>query len=220
MTAGAFELKNDPLFKDIKSELAEAKHAADSPAEKQRLGNFKTTKVKAGENAQGAELTHPTLLNRMENEGRGHQVVYEKPWHRMALHLFTANMSIREVAAVLDKSDSAVSDLLRTGWFQKQLTETIEKNGGSDVMALCKSEAINSIQTLIEIRDNPSVPAMARRACAMDLLERYHGKAVQKIETKHSYASDDPVQEAANLEKQISGLVPQLAPPSFVHEKN
>lgn len=214
-TAGEYDLKTDPLFAK-QPKAASAQHESSrSPAELDRLAKFRENKLIAG-----AELAPEMLVNRTPGQGAGHQVIYEKPWHRMALYLFSANMSIRDVANVLEMSNSAVSDLLHTEWFQKRLTALIEASGGSDVMALCKAEAINSIQTLIEIRDNPNVPAMARRACAMDLIERFHGKAIQKVETKHSYASSDPVQEAAALEKQIAGIVPQIAPPSFMHEKN
>ena len=41
-----------------------------------------------------------------------------------------------------------------------------------DVMDLFKAERINSLATLIEIRDNPETPASVRAMCCKDILDR------------------------------------------------
>lgn len=211
MASGKYDLENDPIFRDVEAArvLPLKSPAAAQQTNQERLEQFrknKTVMTQVVENTWAPD----TLINRVPGAGVGHQVVYEKPWHRMALFLFAARMSIRDVANVLDMSTAAVSDLLHTTWFQQSLTALIEKSGGSDVMELCKAEAINSLQTLIEIRDDGNAPKAVRRQCAMDIIERVHGKALQKVETKHSYASDNPVAEVAALEKQLAVQREQL----------
>ena len=75
-----------------------------------------------------------------------------------------------------------------------------------DVVDLFKSERINSLATLMEIRDNPEAPAAARVQCARDILDRTLGKPVQRIETAGEVTSSDPVAEVERLEAEVKRL--------------
>src|SRR6267142_5380758 len=131
----------------------------------------------------------------------------EQAWHKVAAFVFATGVSAREVAKRLDRSEPAVQNLTRQKWFQEQVTQIIaELGGGKDIMPLIQGEQMNSLGTLVEMRDNPRVPAAARISCARDILDRGLGKPTQRIEMSHEVHSDDPVAEVEKLEQENNRL--------------
>jgi hypothetical protein len=127
----------------------------------------------------------------------------EQAWHKVAAVIFASGKSAKEVARLLDRSEPAVQNLTRQKWFQAQVTEMIVELGGSrDIMKLVQGEQFNSLNTLVEMRDNPRVPAAVRTSCARDILDRGLGKPTQRIEMSHEVHSDDPVAEVEKLEQE------------------
>ena len=74
-----------------------------------------------------------------------------------------------------------------------------------DIMELFKAERINTLAMLIELRDNPEVPASVRAMICKDPLDRVLGKAVKRIEAVNEVHSDDPVKEVEMLEAISNG---------------
>ena len=131
----------------------------------------------------------------------------EQAWHKVAAIIFASGKSAREVARLLDRSEPAVQNLTRQKWFQAQVTEMIVELGGSrDIMKLIQGEQFNSLNTLVEMRDNPRVPSASRIQCARDILDRGLGKPTQRIEMSHEVHSDDPVAEVEKLEQENNRL--------------
>jgi len=131
----------------------------------------------------------------------------EQAWHKVAAFVFATGVSAREVAKRLDRSEPAVQNLTRQKWFQEQVTQIIaELGGGKDIMPLIQGEQMNSLGTLVEMRDNPRVPAAARISCARDILDRGLGKPTQRIEMSHEVHSEDPVAEVEKLEQENNRL--------------
>jgi hypothetical protein len=135
----------------------------------------------------------------------------ESPWHRAAAFCFALGASAREVARRLGKSEPAVQNLLRQPWFQGEVTAIMAEYGHRDVATLFAAEQYNSLATLVEIRDNPKVPAAARIASARDILDRALGKPTQRIEAVGMPVSSDPVAEVAQLSEEISRLKKDLS---------
>ena len=81
-----------------------------------------------------------------------------------------------------------------------------------DVMDLFKDERINSLMTLVAIRDNENAPPVARVQAARDILDRAMGRPAQRIETVNEVRSNDPVAECAMLEAQIRAAVEEHFP--------
>lgn len=105
----------------------------------------------------------------------------EKPWHRYALHLAArAKMSAVDIAQVLQVSPASVRTLFRQEWFQKQYDTLVSSRADTLYEQLMEGEDVNSLLTLIELRDNPNVKAPTRAACAFDILDRMKGKAIQR----------------------------------------
>lgn len=133
-------------------------------------------------------------------------VLTEQPWHRLAAFLFCQGATTADISRELEVSPVTVGNLLRQTWFQEHVTKLMSEHGGKDIIALFKAEQFNSLCTLIEIRDSAKTPATVRVKCATDILDRALGRAVQRIETQSIPTSSDPVQEAKQIEMQISHL--------------
>lgn len=131
---------------------------------------------------------------------------YEQPWHRAAAMMLAAGRTKGDVAAALDKDQATISLLLRERWFQQNLIEEMRENGGKDIMEMFKSESMNSLLTLIEIRDNAKASPAVRAAAARDILDRHLGKPTQRVETVGEVKSGDPVAEAERLEQENARL--------------
>jgi hypothetical protein len=135
----------------------------------------------------------------------------EQLWHRQAAWMFGQGdgLSLKDAAGLLGKSEPAVQNLFRQPWFQKEVAAILEAKGGkrdSAVLDLLRAEQINSAQTIVELRDNPKVPAIVRKACAVEILDRTMGKAVQRVETAQVAASEDPVAEVERLKQEVNRL--------------
>jgi hypothetical protein len=136
----------------------------------------------------------------------------EQPWHKFAGFAFALGATARDVARQLGKSEPAVQNLLRQKWFQEKVTAIMAEYGARDVMDMFRAEQFNSLVTLVEMRDNPKVPAAARVACARDILDRALGKPTQRVETVAIASSEDPVAEVERLESEVNRLRQDVAP--------
>ena len=129
----------------------------------------------------------------------------EKPWHRVAAYLFASGYNtLKDVAEACDVSQPTVRNLLRQPWFQERVNRLLAANGGKDVLALLRSEQINSMVVMVEMRDNVNTPPPVRAGICKDILDRTLGKATQRVLVEESAASDDPVAEARRLESELA----------------
>jgi predicted transcriptional regulator len=128
----------------------------------------------------------------------------EQPWHRAAAWMFGEGATRKEVAQILGKSEPAVQNLFRQTWFQKQLSTIMQEKGNKDgVMERLRGEMFNSVETLVDLRDNPKVSSATRLASATQILDRTMGKPVQRIEATQMATSEDPCAEAERLEQEV-----------------
>jgi hypothetical protein len=133
----------------------------------------------------------------------------EQPWHRHAAWMFGQGfgVSIKDVAQVLGKSEPAVQNLCRQPWFMKEVNTILQEKGMKDnVLEWMRAEQFNSAKTIVELRDNPKVPAVVRKSCAIEILDRTMGKSVQRVEMAQVAASEDPVAEVERLEQEVNRL--------------
>lgn len=146
---------------------------------------------------------------------------FEQPWHRAAAyHWASGKMSMKDISVACDVCYASVQALCRNAWFQETVNEIMQKNGAKDVMDLFKAEQFNSLVTLVEIRDNEKAPTSVRRASAVDILDRYLGKPVQRVETAEITKSEDPVAEVKRLEEENRRLREQDSEPAGRGEEN
>ena len=129
----------------------------------------------------------------------------ERPWHRIAAYFFaTGATTIKQVADACEVNKDTMRNLLRQPWFQERVTKLLAENGGKDILSLLRSEQINSLIVMTQLRDDPKVPPAVRAGVCKDILDRTLGKAIQRIETSETTFSDDPVAEARQLKEQLA----------------
>lgn len=82
---------------------------------------------------------------------------------------------------------------------------------GLDTVAeMIKGESVNTLVTMIELRDDPTTPKATRAQICQNLLDRVLGKAVQKLEVDSTVRSADPVKEAEQLAAENARLQKRL----------
>lgn len=130
----------------------------------------------------------------------------EQPWHRMAAFMLLAGRTNSEIAMSAGVIPQTVSNLRTQLWFQ-QLLATLANEQGEAVVGLIQSEAIASVQRIIEIRDSPNVKANVALAAANILLEQANGKAVQKVVSEVSHRNfSDPASELASIQSDLDSI--------------
>ena len=151
------------------------------------------------------DLAQGTLFDGMAVPPSGWEIQREHPWHLSAAHMYATGASGNEIAKAHGKSIQAVSNLLRQGFFQSRVLEIMAANR-RDIMDLFRAERVNTLATLIAIRDDPGTPASVKAMVCKDLLDRSLGKAVQRIEAVTEVASSDPCAEYERLEAENNRL--------------
>jgi hypothetical protein len=136
---------------------------------------------------------------------------HEQPWHNTASYLFATGKSAKWVATAMGKSQPAVQNLLRQPWFQKKVTKLLAQEGNKDISKLFQAEQYSSLTTLVQLRDDPEVPAAVRANVCKDILDRSLGKPTQRVEVAHEAVSDDPVEEVRRLEEENARLRDELS---------
>ncbi len=130
----------------------------------------------------------------------------EQPWHRMAAYMLNAGRTNSEIALAASVDPTTVSHLRSQRWFQ-ELCATIANTEGEEILGLIRSETAASIETIVEIRDNPDAGARARLSAAQVLLEHAHGKPIQKIVSNISHSRyTSPKDEMRAIEEELAAM--------------
>jgi hypothetical protein len=130
----------------------------------------------------------------------------EQAWHRMAAYMLLAGRTNSEIALAANVTVSAVSCIRAQRWFQ-DLQVTIANESGEATLGLLHSEVLESIETIVRIRDNPDSGVRARLTAATTLLEHAHGKPIQKIVSNISHSvAKSPADEMAEIQQELAAL--------------
>lgn len=129
-----------------------------------------------------------------------HEIQREKFIHRLAANLFARGASQREVAQQCEVTEVTVSNWVAQPWFQEVVLELMnDTSGKADIMTLFEAERINSLNTIVTIRDNEKISPATRLLAAKEILDRALGKPTQRVEHKDTTQVDDPVAETERL---------------------
>jgi transcriptional regulator with XRE-family HTH domain len=109
-------------------------------------------------------------------------IAHEKPEHRLILWLKAQGFSNREIAQRMGYTEAWVSQVLRQPWARAQLVSELEDAGKNSLETILEASAADSLFTLIDLRDTATSEAVRLNA-AKDLLDRFLGKAVQRVES-------------------------------------
>lgn len=166
--------------------------------------------------ARRAHFNSPNGLNslhRFEREDVARQGFQkEQPWHRMAAFMLNAGRTNSEIALAASKDVNTVSQLRSQRWFQ-ELCATIANNVGEELVGLIQSEAQESIETIVALRDG-SESDRIRLTAAITLLEHAHGKPTQKVVSDITHRRGlSPDEERRELEEQLANIRGQTVRP-------
>ena len=124
--------------------------------------------------------------------------------------MFAMGSGNGDIAKAHDKSPHAVSNLFHQPFFQARVTAIMAENR-RDLMDLFRGQRINSLETLVAIRDNEKAPAAARVACCREILDRTLGRPVHRVDAVGGeVTSSDPVAEVERLEAEVKRLKEEL----------
>jgi hypothetical protein len=108
----------------------------------------------------------------------------ETPEHRHIVTLKAMGMTNGEIAEATGRTNANISTILRQPWARQRLVKLISDAGKDPLKVILESAAVDSIQKLIELRDDPSTPKPVVKASCDSLLDRFLGKPTQHIESK------------------------------------
>lgn len=135
-----------------------------------------------------------------------------QPWHMMAATMMLAGLSMQDIARAAGCTPGYLSVLKAQRWFQEHLAIKAAENG-KGIANLIQSEVLSSIQTIIDIRDDPEEGARTRLQAANIILEQGQGKPVQKninFTATTSFSSLEEEEKALKEElKAIRQSIPQ-----------
>ena len=114
-------------------------------------------------------------------------------------------MSKTEICEKLDKSPNALDSVYRQKTFNDLVAKEIREDG--NVTSFLDGLVIDSLMTVVNIRDDQKNDSKTRLAAANSLIDRSLGRPapnVKQINTKEDKSSADPVEELARLQQEIA----------------
>ncbi len=137
-------------------------------------------------------------------------IIHEKPVHRLIVYLKAQGHSNKEVADRTGLSQPWVSQITRQPWFRLRLVQELKEAGVDAIESVLKSSALDSVFTLIDLRDDQTAPKAVRSACANSLLDRFRGKPVQTVQ--HEEKRLPKTSEISAIDHELAELDSQLKP--------
>lgn len=151
-----------------------------------------------------AAETDPDRLFESETNRANFAIVNEKAEHRIIVYLKAQGLSNKEVAEKTGYTQPWVSQISRQPWFRLRLVQELKEAGVDAVQTVLKAAALDSVFTLIDIRDDPTAPKAVRSQNADRLLDRFLGKPTQKIEGEGHRLPSSP--EIAALNQELAAI--------------
>lgn len=133
-------------------------------------------------------------------------ILHERPEHRIMVYLKAQGLSNKEIADRCGYGYQWVCQIVRQPWFRQAFLEETKSAGRDAVETFLKGETMNSIVTLVEIRDDTEAKEATRVAAANAILDRALGRPTQHIKTEHMPSNTDAQQEMEKLEQELSEL--------------
>lgn len=128
---------------------------------------------------------------------------HEKVEHRIMLFLKAQGKSNREVAQYMGYSDPQVSQIVRQPWFMIGLKELLEEAGQDIVKRVLEGSALDSVITLIAIRDNEKTPPAVKANVCNSLLDRWLGKPIARVEVERK---ESPLKQNDKIDAELPEL--------------
>lgn len=128
----------------------------------------------------------------------------EQPWHQHAARYCAMGMVPKEVAASCDVDVNLIYRLRNAPWFQDRVTSLMAEQD-KDVMEIFKNARGAMAMKLVDLALTAESETVQLAACDK-VLDRFLGKAVQRVESDTIIRSSDPVAEKEALLREIASL--------------
>ena len=155
-----------------------------------------------------AAESDPLRLFSSEDRPPNFAIIHEKAEHRVIVYLKARGMSNKEVSEKTGYTEAWVSQITRQPWFRLRLVQELKEAGLDKVAKLLESAALDSVFTILEIRDDPNAPKAVRRACADSLLDRFLGKPTVHVQHDPQRLPSSP--ELAAVDSELQQIEKQL----------
>jgi hypothetical protein len=132
-----------------------------------------------------------------------HEILTERPEHRIIVYLKAQGKSNTEISKITGYTKAWLTQVCAQPWFKLQLTNLLHEKGGDMVQNFLEGQVMNTLETLVEIRDNGDKDA-TRLAAANAILDRAFGKPTQHIKT-------EAVADPTNAQTEMSSIERELA---------
>jgi hypothetical protein len=159
-----------------------------------------------------AAETDPLRLFGSEDNPPNFAIIHEKPEHRLIVYLKAKGLSNKEVADRTGYTQAWICQLCRQPWFRLRLVSELKEAGLDQVTEILRSSVVDSIFTILEIRDDETAPKAVRKACADSLLDRWLGKPTVHIQRDDDRLPSSP--EIAAVDAELQQLDKQLKQPT------
>lgn len=133
-------------------------------------------------------------------------VLKERPEHRIMLYLKAQGLSNQEIAGKTGYGYQWVCQVVRQPWFRKAFVELVEDAGKDATEEFLRGEVLNSLTTLVEIRDNPEAKEASRVAAANAVLDRALGKPTQHIQTERIGNSENAKEGMEQVDRELAAI--------------
>jgi lambda repressor-like predicted transcriptional regulator len=129
----------------------------------------------------------------------------EKAEHRLMIYLKSMGLSNVEIGEKLGCHKQTVANVLAQPWAKQRLVKELVDAGKPVVQAMLEAAAVDTVTTMIEIRDDKAAPASARVAVCNALMDRLFGKPVQKVETDVTHRNGG-LEKVDEIDKELARL--------------
>lgn len=135
----------------------------------------------------------------------------EQPAHILMCYMLAGGKSRKEIAEATGFGYETVCQVVRQPWFRKRFLNLVREAGADEVQAFIKAETLNSLDTLVQVRDDKASPPAVRVASAKELLDRALGKSVQHVKSETEINIKKAAAEGSELEQQLANVEAELA---------
>jgi hypothetical protein len=145
----------------------------------------------------------PLALSVIEESGRKKR---EKASHRIFAYMYASGATYKHIAQENNTTPETVRKVLDQPEYRALVAELIHENHNDDIGKILKAGALEAVQVIRAMANDPKTPDAVRLRANMDLLDRYRGKPTQHTISSTGMKSDNPEQEIEQLKKELDAV--------------
>lgn len=128
----------------------------------------------------------------------------DNPLIEIVATMLASGRNKKEIAKATGREYGTIARISNQPFTKQRVRDLLRANGQDGIKAFLTGEVLGSLETFVEIRDNPEARSADRLSAANALLDRALGKPTQHIETKKVDDLNEITLNAAELDKRIA----------------